>query len=129
MKHVTILDANAILRYILDDVPEQADKVEEVLRAESIVILPEVVAEVVYILNKLHGISREKTSEYILVFLGEVECRDANILKSLDYFGKHALDFVDCLLLSYAANYKIFTFDKKLLKALEKTGKRSEHEA
>ena len=35
-----ILDANAILRYVLDDIKEQADAVEKTLENETVLILP-----------------------------------------------------------------------------------------
>jgi len=117
---VTILDANAILRYILDDIPEQANKVEEIISSSALMILPEVVAEVVYVMTKSYGISRKETSEYILTFLSEVGYQNDIIVKALQNFGEHTLDFVDCVLLAYSSDYKIFTFDEKLLKAIKR---------
>jgi predicted nucleic acid-binding protein len=50
-----ILDANAILRYVIDDIKEQADAVENILQDNDVLILPEVMAEVVYVLTKWSG--------------------------------------------------------------------------
>ena len=38
MQKIIILDANAILRYILDDIKEQADAVQEILQNEEIIV-------------------------------------------------------------------------------------------
>ena len=52
MQEIIILDANAILRYILLDIPEQAYITKEILLKERVWILSEVIAEVVYVMNK-----------------------------------------------------------------------------
>ena len=63
MQKTIILDANAILRYILDDIKEQADIVQEILLNEEVLILPEVIAEVVYVMHKIYKIPREYSKQ------------------------------------------------------------------
>ena len=116
-----ILDANAILRYILDDIKEQADSVERVLQDDNVLILPEVMAEVVYILTKYYDQPKNTVSEYLLQFLDDANC-DFEILRhAIKEFGNGKFDFVDCLLYEYSrqTNYKVFTFDKDLLKLMK----------
>jgi len=116
----TILDANAILRYILDDIKEQADSVEKILQNENVLILPEVVAEVVYILTKYYNQPPDTASKGILQFLDDADCNSEILRHAIGTFGNRKLDFVDCLLYEYSkqADYKIFTFDKDLLKLI-----------
>lgn len=56
---MTLIDTNVILRYLLNDIPEQAKQSEEVIKNGAFT-LPEVIAEVVYVLFKLYKVPREE---------------------------------------------------------------------
>jgi len=120
---VIILDANAILRYILDDVPEQADQVEEIIQTTTVKVLPEVIAEVVYVMTKSYDISYAETSEYVCSFLDDVNCKYDLLVNAVKLFGTANIDFVDCILHEHSKqpDCRIFTFDKKLLKLIKRT--------
>ena len=109
-----IFDANAILRYILDDIPEQADIVEKTINERESLALPEVIAETVYILTKYYSIERKETVENIIVFLNEINDKNEILRLALKTFGETNFDFVDCILFANSKQYDIFTFDKKL---------------
>jgi len=109
-----IFDCNAILRYILDDIPEQADIVEKAINERESLVLPEVIAEVVYILTKYYGIDRKETVENIIVFLNEIKSENETLRLALKTFSETNFDFVDCILYANSKQYDIFTFDKKL---------------
>lgn len=113
-----ILDANAILRYIIDDEKNQADAVEEILLNHETMILHEVAAEVVYVLTKYYNQPRDKVSAHFGSFLDDAQCEDDLLRSALSYFGSAKLDFVDCILLEYSrhSEYEVFTFDKDLQK-------------
>jgi predicted nucleic-acid-binding protein len=117
---VVILDANAILRYILDDIPEQADQVEGIIQTTAVKALPEVIAEVVYVMTKSYNINCAETSEYVCSFLDDVNCKYDLLVNAVKLFGTANIDFVDCLLYEHSkqSDCKIFTFDKKLLKLI-----------
>jgi predicted nucleic-acid-binding protein len=123
VENVVILDANAILRYILDDIPEQADQVEETIKTSTIKVLPEVIAEVIYVMTKSYSISYAETSEYVYSFLDDVKCKNDLLVNAVKLFGTANIDFVDCLLHEYSKqpDCKIFTFDKKLLNLIKNT--------
>ena len=120
MKKTIILDANAILRYIIDDIKEQADIVQEILQNEEVLILPEVIAEVIYVMTKYYNYPRNKVSDYIIEFLEDSECNYQNLINAVKTFGGKNLDFVDCLLYEYSKqkDYEVFTFDKDLNKLI-----------
>ena len=118
---MVILDANAILRYILKDIPEQAQITAETILNAEILILPEVVAEVVYVLNKRYDLTRALISRVITDVLNDTECEDIVIREGLRVFGATDFDFVDCLLYAHSKSNTILTFDKKL-NNLIKTG-------
>lgn len=91
-----MLDTNMVLRYLLDDNKEMADKAEKVIKNGCALVTMEVFAEI-------------QTNEPEILKLG------------LETYAKHSLDFVDCILYAYnrVKGYGINTFDKKLKRLLE----------
>lgn len=124
----TLIDANVVLRYLLEDDVESADAAERIIRSGA-VLLVEVVCEVVYVLSGFYEMSRPEICGYLTGFIDEVSCPDADVLKTaLSIFKKRAkLDFVDAIL---AARHQVdsdlvATFDRKLanaLKLIDETG-------
>ncbi len=51
-----LLDANAILRFLLQDIEEQFQKVKSVVRTERCYVTLEVMAEVCYVLEGLYQV-------------------------------------------------------------------------
>ena len=121
MQKIAVLDANAVLRYVITDNKEQADIVKEVVQNREVLILPEVIAEVVYVLTKFYNYSIDLTVNAILCFLEDAKCDDAVVINAVTTFGESNMDFIDCILCEYSKNpqYEIITFDKKLLRAIE----------
>ena len=118
---MVIFDANMILRYLLDDNKEMADKAEEYLSAGDVLVTLEVMAEVVYVLRGVYSMDRDKIARILKGFMELVDCRDMEVIKKgLDAYGTYNLDFVDCVLLGYHVEKQaeIVTFDKKLSKLL-----------
>ena len=117
------IDANVILRYILNDHAELSAKARKLID-ENIVETPiEALCEVVFVLSRTYGIGRKDIADTLLDFFGNTNCllshREA-VIRGIEYFGDKNLDFVDCLLAGYyeAENITIHTFDAKLEKLL-----------
>lgn len=111
-----LIDANVILRYLLNDVEEMANQAKEIIKIGAWT-LPEVIAEVVYVLKSVYKVEREEISNAILEILNELEIEHkATIIEAVKIFSETNLDFVDCVLIAYnrVENAKIFSFDKKL---------------
>ena len=51
-------DANILIRYIINDDERMAAKADEAVNSGSLFVLPEVFAEVVYVLTKVYDIER-----------------------------------------------------------------------
>ena len=118
----TLLDANAILRYLLGDVEEQSNASAEQIKAGCEVNI-EVLAECVYVLSRVYSADRDAISIALIKFLDEVACTRAGVAKcALEIFAQKNLDFVDCVLLaeSRVNSRRVFTFDKKLNRELMK---------
>jgi len=118
-----ILDTNAILRYMLSDNLDMATKVNEIITNNSVMVRYEVVAEVVYVLEGVYSLPRNKVKDSINTFLSvpNVETESKSVLLlALETYADKNIDFVDCLLYAFKAlqGYDVFTFDKKLNKLL-----------
>ena len=118
---MTLIDTNVILRYLLNDIPEQAQKSEEIINRGAFT-LPKVVAEVVYVLYKLYNIPKEKINSIVSPIFDEVEIAHKDVvLSALELYSSTSLDFVDSLLISRnkLLGEKILSFDKKLNNKLQ----------
>jgi predicted nucleic-acid-binding protein len=117
-------DANAILRYLRNDVPEQANIVEaRLLQAQTggliIDLHPLVLAEVLYVLKSNYSQSRERIASALLTFLntpGVVVPEEDRVRKALERYRDHNVRFIDAFLATLGAetSHPIFSFDKGL---------------
>ena len=107
---MVMLDANMILRYLLNDNAEMAEKAEEYINTKTAVVTIEVVAEVIYVLKGVYDLDRDETVSTIKKLLPLVSCQENDVVSlALDTYGERNLDFIDCVL---------FAYNKKLLKLL-----------
>lgn len=116
-----ILDANYILRYLLEDIPDMYVKARLSIEKGDCAVCPEVIAEVVYVLKSVYKVERSEIAKAIICLLDEVDCdKKEALLTCLALYSSSSLDFVDCLLIAYnkCYEYEILTFDKKMLKRL-----------
>ena len=115
------IDANIVLRYVLNDHEELSSKAREIID-QSIVEVPiEALCEVIYVLTGHYEVDRKSVSTGLNRFFEQTQCILSHrraVLQGIEYFGTHNLDFVDCLLAGYAKIEKdeIFTFDDRLQK-------------
>ena len=116
-----MLDANMVLRYLLNDNPIMYEKAKQLLKQDNVWVTFEVIAEVVYVLCKVYSMERQIVSNKVREFAGLVECRESDVLNlAIDTYAVKNLDFVDCVLYAYNKidGFEIATFDKKLLQLL-----------
>lgn len=121
VKNMVMLDANVILRYLLNDNEEMALEAEKVIKAQNALVTIEVIAEVVYVLKRVYAIDKMELKESVLEFLSEVEVKEREVLVlGIETYAEQNLDFVDCILYAYKCikKYDVLTFDKKLNKLL-----------
>jgi predicted nucleic-acid-binding protein len=119
-----IVDANVILRYILDDNKELSAKARQIIESRSIEVPIEVLCEVVFVLSGVYKINRSEISTELIGFFENTECdlpHRAAVLKGLQLPSANNLDFVDCILAGYGDTEKaeVYTFDKQLRKLLD----------
>ncbi len=120
-----ILDTNMILRFLLHDNKEMADKAADIIESGDILLTNEVAAEVIYVLTGVYKTDRRTASNALLDFIeiDGVQAVEYGVLsKALNFFADCNLDFVDCLLCAYNLHYgyEVCTFDVKLGKFIQK---------
>lgn len=119
--NMIIIDANVILRYLLNDNEEMASEAEMLIKNHEVWVTTEVIAEVIYVLKRVYKVEKREVCNCLLEFLEEVRVEDREVLeKAIQTYAECNLDFVDCVLYAYHSvrQYKIKTFDKKLNKLL-----------
>jgi predicted nucleic-acid-binding protein len=119
MTTITLADAKVILRYLLRENSKMVDQAIALIAGHSVVARYEIIAEVVYVLQKVYALPKEEIAKVLrrFVSLPNISAEYPPIIaKALDVFATQKLDFVDCLLCAFhlVAGYEVFTFDKKL---------------
>jgi predicted nucleic-acid-binding protein len=122
--NMNIVDANIILRYLLQDAQQFLEQARGKIEDQNIFIPNEVIAGVVYVLEKVYKVERAHIlgSLQNLLSYSNIRTHDRNILiETLKLYSEIKVDFVDALLFSYSkiGGHTIFTFDKKLNQLLD----------
>ena len=119
------LDTNCLLRWLLDDIPEQTSLVTAVVNSgENIAVADAALIETIFVLEKIKKISRETIEKAMLTIVKKetIVCSRELFLEVLPLYTKHPkLSFVDCYLevLSRRTDATpLLTFDKKLANQL-----------
>lgn len=115
-----LIDANVILRYLLGDHQQMSEDARQIIE-DGAFTLPEVLAEVVYVLTGVYKIERSEVGKTLIEFLDEAEIENQEaICEALYLFSETSLDFVDCILIARhrVLGDEIASFDKKINKML-----------
>lgn len=114
-----IVDANILLRYLLQDNQELFEAAQHIIERKQILIPNEIFAEVIYVLEKVYKVPRVDIKQALLELIKYPNLSLTNkntIIIALEQFAQSRIDFVDALLIGYykAEKFEIETFDKKL---------------
>jgi predicted nucleic-acid-binding protein len=123
-QNMRIVDANVILRYLLEDNEELSLKAAHIIDSNQIDIPIEVLCEVVYVLEKVYKVKRDDICSELITFLNVTDTtlpHHEAVLSGLRHYAAEKLDFVDCILAGYSEteNAEIYTFDKDLRKLID----------
>ena len=125
-QNMSLVDANVVLRYLLDDHLELSPRAAEILELNSVMMPIEVGCEVVYVLQKVYSVGRADIQLQLRALLEEglvgME-KPAVFLRALELYADSTLDFVDTLLWAYQMleGHVVYTFDSKLQKHMQRT--------
>ena len=123
------VDSNLFLRYITNDIPEQAVLLENLIQKSfngeiNLVANSLVFAEIVWTLQSFYKFSKSKTDEVVSAIVAskafEIEERDI-LLQALDDFHHLNIDFVDAYIGAWMRERKlenIFTFNVRDFKRI-----------
>jgi len=119
------VDANIVLRYLLDDHPELSPRAAEIIDSETVVVSTEVLCEVVYVLTGVYDVPREEIRDTLQRFARHPTANMPEqrvICHALETYAKKTIDFVDTLLLAHHELHgdTVETFDRKLKKLLSR---------
>jgi uncharacterized protein len=118
------IDTNLFLRYLTNDIPEKADRVEELLQRAALgeivlVTTSLVIAEIVWTLTSFYGLSREQIRDRVLAILNtpglEIAESDLLIEAATNYAAKN-VDFIDAYNAAWMVQQQLstaYTFDRK----------------
>jgi predicted nucleic-acid-binding protein len=120
---MNIVDANIILRYLLNDVEELATRASGILENTFVYIPNEVLVEVVYVLEKVYKVERSAINNALneLTSYDNIEVIDKNLITTaLNLYKSRKFDIVDTILFAYhkVSKHTVYTFDEKLEKCI-----------
>lgn len=97
----TVVDANVILRYLIGDGGDLADRAREIIESGEAYTYPEVLAEVVYVLAGVYKVPRFDICMAFRKLMEHMSFYDLDMLLcAFNYYELTTMDFVDCLLVA-----------------------------
>jgi uncharacterized protein len=123
-------DTNLFLRFLTNDVPAQADKVEALLRSAGkgevrLVTTGLVVAEIIWTLESYYQVPKPEIQDKVLAILNTpgLEVDDADLLlQAAVWYAEKNVDFIDAYHAAWMMKQGVetaFTFDQKHFKRFE----------
>ncbi len=114
------LDTNVVLRFLLNDVPEQTEKAAKIIGKDKVYVTDVIAVEVIYVLEKVIELSRQDITKLMTDFLGfaNVVHNPYFLLTTINLYELHSsLSIVDCYAAAEAEAYnnRLVTFDKRLV--------------
>ena len=118
------VDTNACIRYLLDDIPEQAERTEALIDEGSAYLTPEVLAECAFVLEKVYEIGRQEMATGLRRLIELMGCDSKEVyLRAVSVFaGNRKLDMVDSFLIArkLVLGDDVLSFDKDMMKVLHR---------
>lgn len=120
------VDANVFLRYLTNDDPGKANRVDSLLdRAAAgeirLLTTEMVIAEVVWVLEASYGLKNHQIAPMVKAIIASpgIEVISGNLVtRALDFYISHNIDFIDGYMAAVMEKRKvadIFSFDRKHL--------------
>ena len=118
------VDTNLFLRYLTNDIPAQADAVEQLLRraaAGQVVLITTslVIAEIVWTLESYYQLPKKDIQGKVLAILNTpgLEIAESDqLLQAMSWYVDQNVDFIDAFNAAWLLNQgltTIYTFDRK----------------
>lgn len=121
-----VLDTNTLLRFLLNDIPEQVKevekKIEQAKNGKIRLHVPQIVVfEIHFALVSQYGFDKQAVIDALkkIIILDYLVVSDREIfMEAMELYKEKNVSLPDCFIKIYAEHYQagIFTFDKDLLK-------------
>jgi len=116
-----VIDANPLLRLILNDNKNQREEVVKLLRKNEVLVVVQVVCEMEYVLRKVYKIDREDICLFLdkILTIKQVIFEEKQVLlETIKLFREKNVDLVDAYLWVRAKELgtTVFTFDSDFKK-------------
>jgi predicted nucleic acid-binding protein len=100
------VDSNVLIRHLTGDPPDQARRATALMRqAESLILVDLVVAEVVYVLESVYELERERVALLVRAILGFPAMRVPDrplLLRTLEIYEQYRIHFAESYLAACA---------------------------
>ena len=100
------VDSNILVRHLTGDAPDPAQRATQLLRSgESLVVVDLVVAEVVYVLESVYELDRERVAELVRAIVGfpaVVVTDEPLLLCALEIYEQYRIHFAESYLAACA---------------------------
>ena len=126
-----LFDTNSFLRFILADIPEQANRIEKLLNQAregkiKVITLIQVLFEIEYTLDKMYKFSKSERLDILNNIVNtpyiELSCGSKReITLGLNIFDESNISMVDAYLAAYSITYnaELVSFDAALVKVVK----------
>lgn len=126
-----LLDTNLIIRFLLKDIPSQAQAVKKMLETygEELILTDVGLAEIVWVLTSYYQLPRAEVVNKLLDLLSlkTIQANREVLIRALELYQSLNIDFIDAYLGAFAQNQglnDIYSYDKdfdkiKSLKRIE----------
>jgi len=115
------VDSNVFVRHLTGDPPEQAARATAALRSgETLVLVDLIVAEVVFVLESVYEVERQRVAELIRAILSfpTISVADAPLLlRTLELYEQQRIHFAEAYLgacAEYSGVGRVMSFDREL---------------
>lgn len=114
-----LIDTNLIIRFLVNDNPKKASRVEKLLKDKSNIniLLDTVVAEIVWVLSSYYLLKKEEIIEKIrsLIHVDTISCNAFLLNRSLTIWEENNISYIDAYLAAVAelGNITLYSYDRR----------------
>ena len=116
-----MLDANIVVRYIVEDDTKKAQRFAELLKnsRHSYILTDVTIAEIVWVLESYYQVFRSDIADklHALLAVNTLSCNKEILGRALEYYKQFPVDYIDAYLASYAekvGKLEILSYDHDL---------------
>lgn len=116
----SLIDANLIIRFLLNDDPKKAIRIENLLQGnkENYLLVDVIIAEIIWVLSSYYKFDKVAIIDKIraLIHLDTISCNRILLDNSLNVWEKHNVSFIDAYIIAIAESkkLKIYSYDRGL---------------